>query len=389
MGQMCNEQQDKLLHDDAIWNRLEFRPLEGFCLAISPFNFTAIGGNLCATPAMLGNVGLWKPASTSILANYITFKILEEAGLPKGVINFIPSSGQLISEHAIRHPDLSAINFTGSTAVFRDIWKNIGGNIDTYKSYPRIVGETGGKNFHFVHQSAHVPTVVNGTIRGAFEYQGQKCSATSRMYVAKSIWNEVKSSLIEETRKIKMGQPDDFSSFMTAVIDKNSFANIKSYIDEAKADSACTIVVGGGCDDSKGYFVDPTIIETTDPNCKCMREEIFGPVLTVFVYEDAKYEQMLELCDQGSDYALTGSIFAQDRYACEVAVNKLRNSAGNFYINDKSTGSVVGQQPFGGARASGTNDKAGFASIYSRFCSTRSIKENMLPINEWSYPSMQ
>merc|ERR1712228_263856 len=273
-------------------------------------------------------------------------------------------------------------------AVFRDIWKNIGTNIANYKSYPRIVGETGGKNFHVVHSSADIETVVNATIRGAFEYQGQKCSATSRMYVAKSIWNEVKSGLIEETQKIKMGQPDEFDSFMTAVIDKNSFDNIKSYIESAKADSSCSVLIGGGCDDSKGYFVDPTIIETTDPNTKCIKEEIFGPVLTVMVYEDEKFEQMLEVCDGGSDYALTGSIFALDRQAADIAVQKLRNSAGNFYINDKSTGSVVGQQPFGGARASGTNDKAGFMSIYNRFCSTRSIKENSLPCNDWQYPSM-
>eukprot|EP01084_Bolivina_argentea_P262624 444182_1 len=387
--EMYNNQQNALFHDDGIWNRLEFRPLEGFCLAISPFNFTAIGGNLCATPAMLGNVGIWKPSSTSILSNYLTYKILEEAGLPPGVINFIPSQGTVISEYAIKHKDLAAVNFTGSTSVFRQIWNTIGTNISSYKSYPRIVGETGGKNFHVIHASADIETVVNATIRGAFEYQGQKCSATSRMYVAKSLWNEVKSRLIEEVQKIKVGQPDEFESFMTAVIDQNSFDNIKRYLDITKSDTSCSILIGGGCDDSKGYFIDPTIIETTNPNATTMCEEIFGPVLTIMVYDDNKFEDILQLCDKTSDYALTGSIFAQDRQAVAIATNKLRNSAGNFYVNDKSTGSVVGQQPFGGARASGTNDKAGFMSIYNRFCSVRSIKENMLPQRTWTYPSMQ
>jgi len=386
--EMYSTPQNALLHDDGIWNRVEFRPLEGFCLAISPFNFTAIGGNLCATPALLGNVGLWKPSSTSVLANYVTYKILEEAGLPPGVINFIPSPGKLVSEHALKHPDLAAVNFTGSTAVFRDIWHTIGSNIAQYKSYPRIVGETGGKNFHVVHASADVETVVNATIRGAFEYQGQKCSATSRMYVARSLWPAIKERLVEETKQIKLGSPLDFDTFMTAVIDANSFASIRRYIEGAAADDACSILVGGACDDSQGYFVEPTIIETTDAAAKSMREEIFGPVLTVMVYDDAQFEAVLDVCDAGSDYALTGSIFALDRKAVALATEKLRQSAGNFYINDKSTGSVVAQQPFGGARASGTNDKAGFMSIYNRFCSVRSIKENMVPQTTWRYPSM-
>jgi len=386
---MYNKQQEAVLHDDGIWNRLEFRPLEGFCLAISPFNFTAIGGNLCATPAMLGNVGLWKPSSTAVLANYVTYKILEEAGLPKGVINFIPSSGRDVSAHAIGHRDLAAVNFTGSTAVFRDIWATIGGNIENYKSYPRIVGETGGKNFHVVHASADIETVVNATVRGAFEYQGQKCSATSRMYVAKSVWPTLKKRLQEEVAKIKMGAPDDFENFMTAVIDRASFENIKGYIESAKKDASCEIIAGGGCDDSKGWFVQPTIIETTDGATQSIREEIFGPVLTVMAYDDSDFEGVLKLCDETSEYALTGSIFAQDREAVAQATAALRNSAGNFYVNDKSTGSVVAQQPFGGARASGTNDKAGFMSIYNRFCSIRSIKENMLPQRTWQYPSMQ
>jgi len=386
--EMYSKNQEMVLHDDGIWNRLEFRPLEGFCLAISPFNFTAIGGNLCATPAMMGNTGLWKPSSTSILANYVTYKVLVEAGLPPGVINFIPSSGRDVSEHAVKHPDLAAVNFTGSTAVFRDIWATIGTNIASYRSYPRIVGETGGKNFHVVHHSADLETAVNATIRGAFEYQGQKCSATSRMYVAQSVWPQMRARMVEEMQSIKTGQPDDFESFMTAVIDRASFESIKEYIEFARKDAACEVVAGGDCDDSRGYFVAPTLIETTDPDTKSMTEEIFGPVLTVMVYDDDKYADVLEACDRGSDYALTGSIFAQDRGAVALATEKLRNSAGNFYVNDKSTGSVVAQQPFGGARSSGTNDKAGFMSIYNRFCSIRSIKENMLPQRTWRYPSM-
>ncbi|ETO34045.1 hypothetical protein RFI_03046 [Reticulomyxa filosa] len=294
-----------------------------------------------------------------------------------------------ISDHAIKHPDLAGIVFTGSTAVFRQIWETIGTNIGKYKSYPRIVGETGGKNFHMVHASADVDNVVNSTIRGAFEYQGQKCSTTSRMYVPRSLWKTMKEKLVGETQKIKMGQPDDFSAFMSSVIDGNAFKDISAYIEHAKNDKSCNIIVGGDCDSIKGYFISPTIIETTDPKTKTMQEEIFGPVLTVYVYEDNKFEETLELVDQTSEYALTGSIFARDRRAIHLATQKLRHSAGNFYVNDKSTGSIVGQQPFGGARASGTNDKAGWATIFNRFVSLRTIKENYLPTQDWRYPHMK
>lgn len=384
--EMYNNQ--KLLHDKGVWNRLEYRPLEGFVLAISPFNFTAIGGNLPGTPAMVGNTVVWKPSSTAILSNYIAYKILVEAGLPPGVINFIPCQGSTISEIAIKNENLGAINFTGSTEVFRNIWNVIGNNINTYKSYPRIVGETGGKNYHFLHNTADIETVVNGTIRGAFEYQGQKCSATSRLYCPKSIWETLKKRLIEETNKIKVGQPEELDSFMTAVIDQSSFNNIKEYIDKAKNDSNSTILCGGQCDDSKGYFIQPTIIQTTNPNFVTMCNEIFGPVLTCYVYDDDKFDETLDICDQTSDYALTGAIFGRDRDVLAYMSDRLRHSAGNFYINDKSTGSVVGQQPFGGARASGTNDKAGYQSIFYRFVSIRSIKENFLPQSSWRYPSM-
>jgi len=331
---------------------------------------------------------IWKPASTAILSNYKVFQILREAGIPDGVINFLPSQGSMISEYAIKDMNLGAVNFTGSTQVFRSIWQTIGNNIDNYKSYPRIVGETGGKNFHFVHSSADIETVVNATVRGAFEYSGQKCSATSRLFAPKSIWKQIKSRLIEETKKIKMGQPDDFEIFMTAVIDKNSFNNIKQYIDYAKNQQSCDILIGGECDDSKGYFVSPTIIETTDVNSRIMKEEIFGPVLSCYVYDDNKFEETLKLCDTTCEYALTGSFFATDRFAIDTGIKKLRQSAGNFYINDKSTGAIVGQQPFGGSRGSGTNDKAGFSSIYLRFVSLRSNKETFIPTKQWGYPHM-
>lgn len=378
----------KLENSNGVWNRLEYRPLEGFCLAISPFNFCAIAGNLCSTPAMVGNTVVWKPSSTAILSNYLVYQILVESGLPAGVINFIPSSGSLISKFAVNDPNLSALNFTGSTAVFQEIWKNVGQNIAQYKTYPRIIGETGGKNFHMIHNSCDIETVVNASIRGAFEYQGQKCSALSRLYCPKSIWGQLKSRLIEETQKIKMGQPEEFDVFMSAVIDANSFANIKRYVDGAVDDVESSVLVGGHFDDSRGYFVSPTIIETRNPYSKTMSEEIFGPVLSCYVYEDEEYEQVLDVCNSTSVYALTGAIFAQDRSALAVGTAKLRQSAGNFYVNDKCTGAVVGQQPFGGARSSGTNDKAGFSSIFYRFSSIRAIKETFLPQRTWSYPSM-
>jgi len=378
-----------LQHEPGVWNKLEYRALEGFVLAISPFNFTAIGGNLPATPAMCGNTVLWKPSSTAILSNYLIYKILEESGLPPGVINFIPSSGKDISNIAVKNKDLGGINFTGSTQVFQNIWSTIGNNIMNYRSYPRIVGETGGKNYHFIHSSADIESAVACTVRGAFEYQGQKCSATSRIYCPKSIWDDVKSKLIELTQKIKIGEPDNFENFMTAVIDENSFDNITKYINIAKNDNNCKILIGGDYDKSKGYYINPTIIETKNIDDILLNDEIFGPVLTCFVYDDDKYIETLKYVNNSSKYALTGSLFALDRKALSIGVNELRNSAGNFYINDKSTGSIVCKQPFGGARQSGTNDKAGYNSIFYRFISIRSIKENFIPQNQFMYPSME
>jgi len=377
-----------------VWNRMEYRPLEGFVVAISPFNFTAIGANLSTAPAMMGNVVLWKPASTAVLSNYVLYKVLEESGLPPGVIQFVPASGALISEKLINSPNFAGLHFTGSTGVFNDIMANTTANLKKglYKGYPRIVGETGGKDFHFVHESADIVNVVHNTLRGAFEYQGQKCSACSRAYFPQSRWAEAKEMLQKELKKVKMGQPDDFSSFVTAVIDKASFNNIKNYIDEAKNSPDCEIIAGGNYDNSKGYFVEPTVVVVKDPKHKLMREEIFGPVLTIYVYPTDKGEQSyidaLELCDSTSPYALTGSLFARDRYAVALGEQKLRNASGNFYINDKSTGAVVGQQPFGGARASGTNDKAGSHLNLLRWVSVRSIKENFVPLSDWRYPHM-
>ncbi|KAJ5072828.1 delta-1-pyrroline-5-carboxylate dehydrogenase [Anaeramoeba ignava] len=372
------------INSTAVWNRLEYRPLEGFVLAITPFNFTAIGGNLPTAPAMLGNVVLWKPSSTAIYSNYIFYKILQEAGLPAGVIQFVPGTGSMIGKILLKNKDLAGVHFTGSTAVFKHIWLESAKNtMSLYKSYPRIVGETGGKNFHFVHESALIDNLVNHTIRGAFEYQGQKCSATSRMYIPKTIWPEVKEKLIKEVSKIKMGQSDDPTSFMSAVIDKNSFENIKKYINEAEKDESVELICGGKYDDSVGWFIEPTIYLTTNPKNKLMQEEIFGPILTIYIYEADKYEETLELCDQTSPYALTGAIFANDREAIDIAIKKLRQSAGNFYINEKSTGSIVGQQPFGGARGSGNNQKAGAITNLMNWCSPRSIKEGFVELKDW------
>jgi len=374
----------------AVWNRVEYRPLEGYVVAISPFNFTAIGTNLPTSPAMMGNVVLWKPASTAILSNYIFFKILQEAGLPDGVINFVPGAGNMIGEVLLNSPHFGGIHFTGSTDVFNGIMFKTATNLNNklYKGYPRIVGETGGKDFHFVHKSADLDTVVNNTLRGAFEYQGQKCSACSRAYFPDSMWPQIKEKLVHGVSQIKMGQSDDFDNFMSAVIDKNSFENIKSYIEWAKNSKDCEILTGGHCDDSTGYFIQPTIILCKDPKAKVIQEEIFGPVLSVYVYPADKYEESLKLCDDTSPYALTGSLFAKDRYAVDIGNKLLRNSSGNFYINDKCTGAVVGQQPFGGARASGTNDKAGSNLNLLRWVSARTIKENFLPLDKWTYPHM-
>ena len=371
-----------------IHNRLEYRPLEGFVLAITPFNFTAIGGNLPTSAAMCGNVVVWKPAHTQIFAAQMFMQILKEAGLPDGVINLIYVDGPTLGNICFGHRDFAGIHFTGSTSVFNNIWKTIGENIHLYKSYPRIVGETGGKDFVLAHKSADVDVLVTALLRGAFEYQGQKCSAASRAYIPNNIADEVKKKLIAGVKTFKMGGVEDFSNFINAVIDEKSFDKIKAYIDAAKKDIKAEILVGGKCDKSKGYFVQPTIIEAKDPKYVTMCEEIFGPVLTIYIYPANSFEKILNVVDSTSPYALTGSIIAQDRTAVELATNKLRNAAGNFYINDKPTGAVVGQQPFGGARASGTNDKAGSILNLYRWLSARTIKETFNPAVDYKYPFM-
>ncbi|TFK46931.1 delta-1-pyrroline-5-carboxylate dehydrogenase 1, partial [Heliocybe sulcata] len=369
------------------WNRVEYRPLEGFVLAVSPFNFTAIGGNLPGTPALLGNVVVWKPSPMATYANYIIYQILEEAGLPAGVLQFVPGNPPDVVGQCIASPHFAALHFTGSTAVFKQLWKDIAANLDSYKGYPRIVGETGGKNFHLVHKSADIANAVHQTVRGAFEYQGQKCSALSRLYVSTSLWNAgFKDKLLEEVAKIKVGSPKDFNNFMGPVIGKPAFDKVTGYIQKAK-EAGGEILIGGTGDDSTGYFVQPTVIFTKDPKMVTMVEEIFGPVLTVYAYDDDKFDETLELIDTTSGYALTGSIFSNDRKALLKATNRLRNAAGNAYYNEKCTGAVVGQQPFGGARGSGTNDKAGSMSIFYRFVSARSIKENFVGLEDYLYPS--
>jgi len=371
-----------------MWNRSEYRPLEGFVFAVSPFNFTSIGGNLCTAPAMVGNVALWKPASTSVYSAYFLMKLLIEAGVPAGVINFVPGSGAQVGDPVMDSPDLAGIHFTGSTTVFQGMWKRIGDNLSKMKYYPRIVGETGGKDFIFAHNTADVDALVVATIRGSFEYQGQKCSAASRMYIPKSIYPEFKKKYVAEVKKIKMGDPEDFTNFMSAVIDKNAFKSITEYIDYTKKAKDAEFITGGKYDDSKGYFIEPTTIVTSNPKFKTMQEEIFGPVMTIFVYDDNKFDEALELCDTTSPYALTGAIWSQDREVLVKMSNKLRNAAGNFYLNDKPTAAVVGQQPFGGGRASGTNDKAGSAMNLLRWMTARSIKETFDPPKDWRYPFM-
>lgn len=372
-----------------MWNRLEYRPLEGFIFAVTPFNFTSIAGNLPTAPAIVGNVSLWKPASSAVYSGYWLMKLFEEAGLPKGVINFIPGSGGQVGNPVMASPFLAGVHFTGSTAVFQGMWKTISDNLKNMKYYPRIVGETGGKDFIFAHNSADIDALVVAAIRGAFEYQGQKCSAASRMYIPESRWGEFKSKYVTEMGKVKMGDIEDFTNFVGAVIDESAFKSITGYIDfAAKADDA-EILTGGKYDDSKGYFIDPTTIVTTNPKFKTMEEEIFGPVLTIFVYDDKKFDETLELCDSTSPYALTGAIWAQNRDALIKMSNRLRNAAGNFYINDKPTAAVVGQQPFGGGRASGTNDKAGSAMNILRWMTARTIKETFDPPKNWRYPFMQ
>lgn len=372
-----------------VWNRVEYRALEGFVFAVSPFNFTSIGGNLPTSPALMGNTVLWKPASTAVLSGYYIMKVLQAAGLPDGVINFIPGKASQVGDPVLAHPDFAGIHFTGSTPVFHQMWKTIGENMSVYKTYPRIVGETGGKNFVFAHPSADVAAYVTALVRGSFEYQGQKCSAGSRAYIPRSLWPRVKEMLVEQVKQIDMGTPVDFRNFMAAVIDKNSYDRIMRYIDFAKNSSDAEILVGGKGDDSKGYFIEPTVVVTTDPRFKLMEEEIFGPVLTVYVYDDADLAKAIELVDTTSPYALTGAIFAEDRQVIGQLTTALRHAAGNFYINDKSTGAVVGQQPFGGARASGTNDKAGSMANLMRWTSIRAIKENFVPPTEFRYPHME
>ena len=370
------------------WNRVEYRGLEGFMFAVTPFNFTAIAANLPTSMALCGNAVIWKPAMSAIYSNYMVMKILEEAGMPPGVINFLPGDGPDVGDPVFESPDFAGLQFTGSTATFQHMWKTIGGNIGNYKAYPRIVGETGGKDFIFAHPSANAEHVAVATVRGAFEYQGQKCSAASRMYVPESLWADLKPSLLKKIEGVRMGDVEDFSNFMGAVIDRKAFDKIKGYIDFARAAEDAEIITGGGCDDSVGYFVEPTVIVTSNPKFKTMQEEIFGPVVTIYVYADDKLDEALELCDTTSPYALTGAIFAKDRYALEYMAERLRYAAGNFYINDKPTGAIVNQQPFGGARASGTNDKAGSIQNLYRWLSPRSIKENMNPPSDWTYPYM-
>ena len=371
-----------------IWNRLEYRALEGFVFAITPFNFTAISGNLPGAPALMGNTVVWKPAESQIFSAAVVMEVLETAGLPPGVINLIYVDGPVAGDIIFSHPDFAGLHFTGSTGVFQHLWGLIGKNVPKYRTYPRIVGETGGKDFVMVHPSAPAPQVVTALARGAFEYQGQKCSAASRAYIPASMWDQVRAGLQEDLSSFKMGPVEDFSNFINAVIDERSFDKISNYIAQARKDDDAEILIGGNCDKSEGYFIEPTVILTSNPDYRTMCEEIFGPVLTIFVYEDKKYEEILEKLDKTSPYALTGAIFASERAAIQSALRKLRHSAGNFYINDKPTGAVVGQQPFGGSRGSGTNDKAGSILNLYRWISPRTIKENFVPPKDYRYPFM-
>lgn len=370
------------------WNRMEYRPLEGFVFALTPFNFTAIAGNLPSSAALMGNTVVWKPAYTQIYSANVVMEIFKEAGVPDGVINLIYVSGPVAGDIIFKHPEFAGIHFTGSTAVFQNIWKTIGENIETYKSYPRIVGETGGKDFILAHKSADAKQVATAITRGAFEFQGQKCSAASRAYIPNNIWEEVKDFVIADIKDIKMGGVEDFENFFNAVIDKKSFDKIKGYIDGAKESNVAEVIAGGNCDDSKGYFVQPTVIVTKDPQYVTMQEEIFGPVITIYVYDAENFEETLTLVDETSPYALTGAIFSNDRYIIDHASKRLSQAAGNFYINDKPTGAVVNQNPFGGARKSGTNDKAGSKLNLLRWCSARMVKETFVTPTDYKYPFM-
>ena len=383
MTQIYSEQPESA---PGIWNRVEYRPLEGFVFALTPFNFTSIAGNLPSAPALMGNVVVWKPSKTAIYSAHILMELFQEAGVPEGVINLVFASGPATANVVFSHPDFAGIHFTGSTEVFQDIWKNIGNNIHKYRSYPRIVGETGGKDFVIAHKSCDAKAVATALTRGAFEYQGQKCSAASRAYLPAGRWKEIQQFMQKDLQEMKMGPVEDFSNFINAVIDEASFRKMEQTIKEAKAAPDAQVIMGGKCDMSKGYFVEPTVILTTNPHYKTMQEELFGPILTIYVYEDNKFEETLELVDKTSMYALTGAIFAQDRYVIDQATRALNQSAGNFYINDKPTGAVVGQQPFGGARGSGTNDKAGSLLNLMRWISARTIKETFVPATDFRYP---
>ncbi len=377
-------EQPESTHDT--WNRLEYRPLEGFTYAVTPFNFTAIAGNLPSCMALMGNVVVWKPSDSQIYSAKVIMDVFEEAGVPPGVINVVFGDPVMITNTVVSSPDFSGLHFTGSTFIFKELWKQIGNNIHNYKTYPRIVGETGGKDFILAHKSAHVKQVTTAIVRGAFEFQGQKCSAASRAYIPKSLWPDIKKLVIEDVTSFKMGSPEDMSNFITAVIHEGSFDKLAKYIDQAKKDDDADIIVGGNYDKSKGYFIEPTVIVTTNPNYETMHTELFGPIITIYIYEDDAFSATLKLVDDTSEYALTGAILATDRYAITEATTALQNSAGNFYINDKPTGAVVGQQPFGGARASGTNDKAGSAQNLLRWVSTRLIKETFVTPTDYRYP---
>ena len=378
--------EDQPESNPGMWNRLEYRPLEGFDFAITPFNFTSIAANLCAAPAMMGNVVVWKPAATQVYSAHVLMKIFKAAGVPDGVINMVTVSGAEAGEAVFSHPQFAGLHFTGSTGVFKDLWKTIGDNVNTYKSYPRVVGETGGKDFIIAHKSSIPAQVATAISRGAFEFQGQKCSAASRAYIPSNISDEILEVVKEQVDSFKMGSPEDFGNFINAVISEQSFDKIASFIDYTKERDDAEIICGGNYDKSKGYFIEPTVIVTTDPSFKTMCEEIFGPVMTIYVYDENKWDQTLDILDKTSDYALTGAIFSQDRYAIVDGMKKLENAAGNFYINDKPTGAVVGQQPFGGARGSGTNDKAGSYLNLVRWVSPRTIKETFVPPTDYKYP---
>jgi len=386
MTQIYKEQPES---SPGVWNRLQYRPLEGFVFAITPFNFTAIAANLCAAPAMMGNVVVWKPSDTQIYSAQVIMELFHAAGLPHGVINMITVDGPVAGEIIFKHKDFAGLHFTGSTSVFKELWKQIGTNLSSFRTYPRIVGETGGKDFVVAHSSASPAIVATALARGAFEFQGQKCSAASRAYIPKSIWPEVKQLFVDQVKTIMVGSPYDTSNFVNAVIDEKAFDKIAAYIDYCKAQEDAELITGGGYDKTIGYFIEPTTFVTTNPVFRTMCEEIFGPVLTIFVYEDDLFEATLSLVDETSDYALTGSIIAQDRYAINTATRMLENAAGNFYINDKPSGAVVGQQPFGGARGSGTNDKAGAAMNLLRWVSARTIKETFVPPTSYQYPFLE